>query len=281
MFKRLLAVLALCAVLTGQQMSSTGGSTSTGGSLSSAPFGTVHSINLNDTETFSDTALASKHSLVTAISDAIGASPAISVHKIIQILASDAVGASDALSIHRKILLAAAQGATVSPAVATDHIAIYRPTTFTDSGVNQDGSAVTCSNDPFAFDGNPATSTSCVAFYDDFNNHYERKTVVWYGFPASAGGFSSLVLNVKSSGSIDPNCTSPSNGMFYSLNGGSSWISIPLQQGNYGGRTDQISLALSQDLTQVRVETHAQCDASTSTHATVTETVAEIWIQAQ
>ena len=279
MIKQILLAVALCVGVAAQ--TSQGGVTSKGGSIQSAPYGTHHNLALADTDGVADTLGAHLISHPTLF-DSLATGESVTVHKIFRVGLAETVRPSDALVSHHGLKLNLVESLKPSDQLAIAYTAIRRPTLFADNGVNQDGVAAPCQNQMNAFDGDINTFVGCIANFNPVNGHFLVKDLIYYGFGIVGGGPSQIALNITSTGSIDANCTGGSDGITYSLNGGTNWNLVPEQQGVYAKRTDQIILSPGQDLTQVEVRVRAECDGSNNgALARAENDTYEIFIKAQ
>lgn len=281
MIRRILLIGLFCAFCFGQQQStSTGVSTSTGGAIQSAPFGTHHVVTPTETPVVTDFVTALKRG-AAAVGAAFSTIDSVVLRKFHLIAALETIGAADSVNLLHKIKQTPTDSVAAAATVTTSHLAVFRPTTSVDTGQNQNGVAAFCTNPTFAYDANVATATTCLGDWNSVNGNFTYRQITYSGFPANPGGFTSIVLNVVSAGQVDSSCTAPATGMSYSLNGGSSYIDIILAQNSYAQRTDQISLPLAQDFSLVRVRGTGECAGGTGTPSRTTESIYETWIQAQ
>lgn len=209
-------------------------------------------------------------------------SDSVRVNRRIVLALNDSLGAVDTVAnLHRLPLVDSVHAAD---SVVVDYIANYRPTTYSDTGRDQNGNPSPCLNDGNAIDGNPSSDTLCLGTYSPGAGGgpvYAQKEVTYFAFPAKQGSPATITLNVISSSSANVKCTSYSLGMQYSLNAGSSWTGVPGQSGVYGANTATIPLSSSQDFTQVQVRGTAECFSAPSPAGDATLNINEIWIFAE
>lgn len=251
------AFLAAMASLCAQQTSS-GGASSSGGMSQGHEGGSHLSTSLSASASLADSVVVRRR-FIAALSDSLSATASLT-------------------TAHRLPLFESLQAAD---SILIKYIANYRPTTFLDGGINQDGNPSPCTNDGNAIDGNPATSTICVGIYSPIGPAFAQKQVTYFGFPSKQGSPSSITLNVTSSGATNGNCTSFTVAMQYSLNNGSTWTGMPGQTGIYSSNTSSVTLGSGQDFTKVQVRGTAVCNSAASGIGTATLTMKEIWILAE
>jgi hypothetical protein len=141
--------------------------------------------------------------------------------------------------------------ATLNGWGANGHVGAY------EEGVNQgygwglDGSTTA----PYTNPAN-ATDTSSTTFAYSAQQHTHKYSGCIYTFPAVASSGIARTLNIDSqvpaSGTDGFIVTSRSAGVWYSINGGSTWTQVYNVQ-NRSRRTDSITLTASQDLSKVQV----------------------------
>lgn len=149
----------------------------------------------------------------------------------------------------------------------------YNPTSNTTPDPAQGGIAVT---------GN--TNTGHAATTATGNNSIVDKSCVWSGFPAASGQILSSTLKVdwSENGSFDAANASNDFKLGYSLNGGGAWTNFfdHVNITGAGSGTAQVSLSVTQDLTQVRVRDFLEGESDLlGAIGTVTATVSAIRIE--